>query len=70
MAETGKEALAQLKDNYHAPRDVELFKVIEQELDRLENRLEKLEKLLIVDESGKVWLKVENKNNKGYLKLE
>lgn len=33
MAITGREALAELKDNYHAPRDVELFKVIEREFD-------------------------------------
>ena len=34
----GKEALNILKDSYHCKRDVELFKIIERDLNRLKDR--------------------------------
>ena len=33
-----RQALNILKDNYHCKRDVELFKIIERDLDRLKSR--------------------------------
>jgi hypothetical protein len=35
MVKTGKEALKELKDYYHSPRDVELLSIIERDLDTL-----------------------------------
>lgn len=35
---TSRQALNILKNNYHCKRDVELFKIIERDLDRLKDR--------------------------------
>jgi len=35
---SSQQALSILKDNYHCKRDVELFKIIERDLDRLKSR--------------------------------